>query len=213
MYQNKLGISKKVGYTCANINIHKLCSLCGAHVVLVRMHCKTDNDKTQLAIDRSCFGKHIHRCPSLEEMGIGFSFGTDGSYVHTTIFTQDLGSSARSSSLLLPSIEGHSFHKSENLSGVLSHYGSSKAKIIIDPFPPPTQHNMSMDMKPASSHCEMPSVIRSGKLHKNAALGMLFSSLWQTDEPKGKSGHWWSILMLPTRNPPGWSYKIDTTVA
>lgn len=42
-------------------------------------------------------------------------------------------------------------------------------------------------MKPASSHCEMPSVIRSGKLHKNAALGMLFSSLWQTDEPKGQN--------------------------
>ena len=60
-----------------------------------------------------------------------------GQMVHMTIFTQDLGSSARSSSLLLPSIEGHSFHKSENLSGVLSHYGSSKAKIIIDPFPPP----------------------------------------------------------------------------
>ena len=92
----------------------------------------------------------------------------------------------RSSSLLLPSIEGHSFHKSENLSGVLSHYGSSKAKIIIDPFPPPTQY-ISMSMKPASSHCEMPSVIRSGKLHKNAALGMLFSSLWQTDEPKGQN--------------------------
>lgn len=92
----------------------------------------------------------------------------------------------RSSSLLLPSIEGHSFHKSENLSGVLSHYGSSKAKIIIDPFPPPTQY-ISMGMKPASSHCEMPSVIRSGKLHKNAALGMLFSSLWQTDEPKGQN--------------------------
>lgn len=42
-----------------------------------------------------------------------------GQMVHITIFTQDLGSSARSSSLLLPSIEGHSFHKSENLSVVL----------------------------------------------------------------------------------------------
>ena len=68
----------------------------------------------------------------------------------------------------------------------LFYYGSSKAKIIVDPFPPPTQH-MSVGMKPASSHCEMPSVIRSGKLHKNAALGMLFSSLWQTDEPKGQN--------------------------